>query len=224
MVYVVSDIHGHYEKFVSLLDLIKFSEDDTLYILGDIIDRGPEIAKLVKKVMAMPNVKMILGNHEDMFLKYFHSQNAFDKILWFRNGGGYTDLEFMDLPENERYEIVDFFENLPVEYDIEVNGQRFLLVHGDYVPEKNKKYLTKEEYRDYVLWSRVNKWDLGPSDYKVIFGHTPTYKFLGKTDKLSIWKNGNLIGVDCGMAAYSHYPDIVRLGCICLDTMEEFYV
>ena len=36
MVYVVSDIHGHYEKLLALLDLIKFNESDTLYILGDI--------------------------------------------------------------------------------------------------------------------------------------------------------------------------------------------
>ena len=224
MVYVVSDIHGHYEKLLALLDLIKFNESDTLYILGDIIDRGPNILKTVRKVMTTPNIKMILGNHEDMFLRYFHSGNWEDKSLWFNNGGGYTDLEFSDLCLEEKLEIVDFFESLPIEYHIDINDSKFMLVHGNYVPQKVKKYFTKEEYRTYILWNRVRFFDTGPEDCKVIFGHTPTYKYYGTEKQLKIWKNGNMIGIDCGLAAYYHYPEIVRLGCLCLNTMEEFYV
>ena len=37
--YVVSDIHGEYDMFVELLEKISLREDDTLYILGDILDR-----------------------------------------------------------------------------------------------------------------------------------------------------------------------------------------
>ena len=40
MEYVISDIHGCYDKFINMLKLINFSEEDTLYILGDIFDRG----------------------------------------------------------------------------------------------------------------------------------------------------------------------------------------
>ena len=42
MIYVMSDIHGCYEKYLKMLNKIKFSSDDTLYILGDVVDRGPE--------------------------------------------------------------------------------------------------------------------------------------------------------------------------------------
>ena len=38
MRYVVSDIHGNYELLVKLLKKINFSEDDTLFVLGDVID------------------------------------------------------------------------------------------------------------------------------------------------------------------------------------------
>ena len=38
--YVISDIHGEYDKFMELLDKIKLKETDTLYVLGDILDRG----------------------------------------------------------------------------------------------------------------------------------------------------------------------------------------
>ena len=40
MTYAISDIHGCYEEYIKLLEKINFSEDDTLYILGDICDRG----------------------------------------------------------------------------------------------------------------------------------------------------------------------------------------
>lgn len=41
MHYVVSDIHGYYDRYLKLLEVINFTDDDTLYILGDIVDRGP---------------------------------------------------------------------------------------------------------------------------------------------------------------------------------------
>ena len=38
--YVMSDIHGEFEKYISMLQKIEFKDEDTLYILGDVIDRG----------------------------------------------------------------------------------------------------------------------------------------------------------------------------------------
>ena len=39
--YVLSDLHGHYEVFKAMLNKIDFDDQDTLYILGDVCDRGP---------------------------------------------------------------------------------------------------------------------------------------------------------------------------------------
>ena len=41
MIYCMSDIHGELDRFKAMLDLINFSSDDTLYIIGDVIDRHP---------------------------------------------------------------------------------------------------------------------------------------------------------------------------------------
>ena len=92
-IYVMSDIHGHKDLFDKMLEKIKFSSDDTLYILGDVIDRGPDGIKTLLKIMKMPNVKMILGNHEYMMLTYLTDPLASfkeAKALWFRNGGEVT--------------------------------------------------------------------------------------------------------------------------------------
>ena len=40
--YVVSDIHGEADRFHAMLEKIRFSADYTLYILGDVIDRGAD--------------------------------------------------------------------------------------------------------------------------------------------------------------------------------------
>lgn len=47
MIYVMSDIHGEYEKYIKMLELINFSDEDELYILGDIVDRGKEPVKVL---------------------------------------------------------------------------------------------------------------------------------------------------------------------------------
>lgn len=41
MIYVMSDIHGCYEEYMKLIKKINPTGDDTIYILGDILDKGP---------------------------------------------------------------------------------------------------------------------------------------------------------------------------------------
>ncbi len=52
--YVMSDIHGEADRFHAMLEKIHFSDDDTLYILGDVIDRGPDGISLLREIMASP--------------------------------------------------------------------------------------------------------------------------------------------------------------------------
>lgn len=40
MTYVMSDLHGMYDRFIAMLEKIDFSDSDELFIIGDIIDRG----------------------------------------------------------------------------------------------------------------------------------------------------------------------------------------
>ncbi|SKB93360.1 serine/threonine protein phosphatase 1 [Lachnospiraceae bacterium] len=68
MTYVISDIHGGYDQFIELLNLIQLKDTDILYILGDVVDRGPHPIKTLLKLMEMPNVICIVGNHELMAL------------------------------------------------------------------------------------------------------------------------------------------------------------
>jgi serine/threonine protein phosphatase 1 len=66
--YVMSDLHGEYRKFLAMLAKIDFSEEDTLYVLGDVIDRGEEPIALLTDLSQRSNVIPLVGNHEVMML------------------------------------------------------------------------------------------------------------------------------------------------------------
>lgn len=51
MVYCVSDIHGELDKFERLLQLIRFSDADQMYILEDVIDRGVMGVDILQRIM-----------------------------------------------------------------------------------------------------------------------------------------------------------------------------
>ena len=68
MYYVMSDLHGEYGKFRTMLNKIHFCDDDVLFVLGDVVDRGPEPVKLLLDLSMRPNVFPLMGNHELMAL------------------------------------------------------------------------------------------------------------------------------------------------------------
>lgn len=49
MIYVCSDIHGLFNRYNTLVN--KLTKNDTLYILGDVIDRGPDGIKIIKDII-----------------------------------------------------------------------------------------------------------------------------------------------------------------------------
>ena len=69
MTYAISDIHGCYDKYRELLRAIRFRPEDTLYILGDVIDRGPHGFKILLDMAQRPNVIGLMGNHEAMAIQ-----------------------------------------------------------------------------------------------------------------------------------------------------------
>ncbi len=143
--YVISDIHGEYERFMELLEEIELKDTDTLYILGDILDRGEHPIKVVLKLMEMPNAFCIVGNHEVMALEClrFLCQEITDLaieevdaelldnlVLWKYNGGDATIREFRALDPEMREEVLNFLEDFSLYEERTVGEKQYLLVHG----------------------------------------------------------------------------------------------
>lgn len=227
MIYILSDVHGYLSRFESILEKIDLQKDDTLYILGDVIDRNPHGLIILEYIMKSDNIIMILGNHEYMmldalFYNNYDTDNSFSESIearrWYKNGGEYTHKPWKCLHSLKQKEIFDFLLSLPINIPLEMNGQKYLLVHGKPKQEKNSKFQSEKELVKNSVWQRYLPEDKGPSDYTVIFGHTPTHHYAPGRDKMSAWFGDNLIGIDCGCAYESG-----RLCCLRLDDMKEFY-
>lgn len=230
MTYVLSDIHGNLRRFESIMSQINLQPDDTLYILGDIVDRNPDGIKILRRIMKMPNVKMLLGNHEYMMMKAVgHCKNAAEekektnwkqRRHWYRNGGEVTHDRLKRITLEQRAEIFRFLQSLPLNIDVEVNGEKYRLVHGSPVENFGRSHFYYEEYEDeteFAVWERWNEMHHIPIGCTLVFGHTPTCHFQ-ETEPWSIWKSDDAIGIDCG-GGYEYG----RLGCLRLDDMKEFY-
>ncbi len=238
MVYVMSDIHGDNKKFRSVMQKINLRADDTLYILGDVVDRNPDGIKILQKIMKMNNAKMILGNHEHMMLSTlemsgFSGERRYDfdwrysTKQWYRNGGMCTHSAFLDLNKSEQNRIIEYIRDLPINIDIEVNGHRYKLVHASpmtlYRSFLNGRGKWDNPYSDRIEFAIWERWSgFQPRNYTLIFGHTINYHYH-HTDPISIYKNRHVIGMDCGSGISSYYRPRGRLGCLRLDDMEEFY-
>ena len=85
MTYVLSDIHGNMANFKSILQQIDLQPEDTLYVLGDVVDRYPDGIRIIRMIMSMPNAKMLLGNHEYMMLKAITMPHTRPDSPWERN-------------------------------------------------------------------------------------------------------------------------------------------
>ena len=236
MIYVLSDIHGHKRRFDSVMAQIRLQPDDTLYVLGDVIDRNPDGIKILRQLMAMPNVKMLLGNHELMMLNALYEpftecaeQNGKTseqcRAHWYRNGGEVTHNHLKHLRKTLREEIFTYLVGLPINEWIEVGGRSYLLTHAAPVALYSSPSRYSNE-RDFAVWYRFTGDEKNPCDRTVIFGHTGTHHYQ-PDNPMKIWHGDGLIGIDCGAS----YPDggnprsgrIGRLACLRLDDMREFY-
>lgn len=70
MTYVVSDIHGCDKLYFRLLETLRFSDTDTLYILGDVTDRGSGGLRVLLDAASRQNVILLRGNHEQAALEF----------------------------------------------------------------------------------------------------------------------------------------------------------
>lgn len=223
MTYVMSDIHGNYQKFLAMLDLIGLREEDTLYIVGDLLDFGDESMELISDLSLRLNVYCIAGEHDYLAARMLA---GFDKMLksgaapdpeyiaemtaWVKDGGQTTLEAFRALDGEEREGVLEYLEEMTLYEDLLVKGKRYVLTHAgiaDYdVDAELDEYLPEDFFSEpldasYALIDGAT----------VVVGHVPTRS--GKIER-----GEGSIFLDCGACEGG------KLGCLCLDTGKEYYV
>lgn len=61
---IVGDIHGCWDEFRALLDAARVGPSDRIVAVGDLCDRGPDAAQVLRFFMERPGASSVMGNHE----------------------------------------------------------------------------------------------------------------------------------------------------------------
>lgn len=242
--YVISDVHGDYEKYKAMLERIAFSDDDTLYVLGDVIDRGKGGIKILQDMMLRPNVIPILGNHEYMAAKVLPwlmtevTEDSVDDIdedtmrgltEWMNVGGEVTIAEFSKLDKEEKLDVLDYLSDFELYGEVETHRQSFVLVHGGLMNFSEERPLWDYDVSE-LIFKIPDLHRKYFADKYLVFGHVPTRVLYASEEGMlveelksaqyrdEIYFKNLLIGIDCGCG----YDG--KLGCLCLDTLECYYV
>lgn len=229
MTYVISDLHGQLDSYQKLLEQINFREEDTLYLLGDILDYGSDGIAILEDAMTRPNVFPILGEHEFTAAKLLRRlceqekgrksatpsfQRAFAE--WLQKGGMPTVTAFRALDDDARTAILEYLCEECVPYErVSAGGRDFLLVHAGITGYEAEKDLDEYEIRAFIHGDGAFPVNLNGNTV-LVTGHTPV-------DMISPDANGRIlfspyhIAMDCGAA------DGGFAACLCLETLEAVY-
>lgn len=230
MIYVISDLHGYpLEKLKKLLSKAEFSDNDFLYILGDVIDRnGDGGVGILCWLLYQPNAQLILGNHEAMLLS---CNFVFDEITdetiatlteekiellqnYMLNGGDVTLRALQKLTRETQLDIRDYLREAPLYETVATGDKDFILLHAGF-DNFDKKRKLSDYSADELIWTWPTLSDEYFDDIHTVFGHTPT-KCFGKQYDGKILKTKTWTCIDCG-AAYGNEPILLRL-----DDYKEF--
>ena len=142
MIYCMGDVHGNYEGYCQLLQDIRFNDSDTLYTIGDIVDRGSGSMKVLLDMMVRPTVFPILGNHDYMAYRCLRwlseniteesiknmSADKLEKISeWLYNGGETTLAEFKKLDKEQQEAVIEYLGEFTLYEEVTTKQGDFIL-------------------------------------------------------------------------------------------------
>ena len=208
-VLAIGDIHGNFQRLLSLYGKIDFDpERDLLVFLGDYIDRGRENLAALRWIMTKSrerNVVALRGNPEQLMWEYI--ANGGDGDLWRPNGGEATWQELQTASRTEPAVIdrcLAFIDARPCSFRLQAGGREFFFCHAGVEPELP---LELQQPKD-LLWIRGRFYRGYHGAATVVVGHTATEK-LRSGCREPIWLKNHILLLDTG----SYLPK-GRISCV----------
>ncbi len=126
-IYCVGDVQGCDGALQRLVDRIGFSPSrDTLYLLGDLVNRGPASAAVLRRCMRWgDSARALLGNHDLHLLAAAHGARAPSR----RD----TLADVLEAPDREG--LLDWLRQQPLARTLELAGEPLLMVHAGVLPQ-----------------------------------------------------------------------------------------
>jgi serine/threonine protein phosphatase 1 len=188
--FVVGDLHGEYDQLMEALGHQNFDKDnDRLFSVGDLIDRGPKSVDVVMLAVE-PWFIPIQGNHEQMMLDAI-STGRFD--LWLVNGGEW----YLDCDRNTLHDLVGMIQGWPMAITINhKSGKRVGICHAE-PPVSDWSTISEVEKDPYasnvMVWGRYR---IQSRDRSVVEGID--WVFCGHTTLGTPTVLGNTVFIDTG--------------------------
>lgn len=203
--YAVGDIHGRLDLFEAVIAAIEGEIaaapglDHRIILLGDLVDRGPDSAGVIaaaRNWQTRRNVRILAGNHEEMFLAAFERPEA---LRHFLKHGGYETMRSFGLSARDlgELELEEIFALLPqfvsqqvrdyvAGFETMIRAGDYVFVHAGIDPSRP----LADQKRSDLLWIRERFLSHeGPLEKVVIHGHTIFSHVMDC---------GNRIGIDTG--------------------------
>lgn len=234
--YVMSDLHGDFNAMQNVLKQANFGENDRLYILGDVADRGKDFYRIFCFVKTHKNVTMLAGNHEENLIDFINQFRdmpirTYDFCLSCAKLSDIKNFYMIqesiksvarECGEERTYEtlkneILPFLKKLPIYDKVMVNGQKFFLCHAgvDYdlpIEQQTRETLTRIR-KPFITQDREFY------GYTVIHGHTTVQLLTGDKVAGEVLFGKHKISIDGGASAKENG----RLNLLRLDDMQVFY-
>ncbi|MES2692042.1 MAG: metallophosphoesterase [Verrucomicrobiota bacterium] len=171
-VIAVGDVHGCADELETMIEKLKLTKDDRLILLGDLVNRGPDSARVLELARRYAH-RSLLGNHELRLLNY-------------RRTGDPTHLKKSDYETLKQLNAKDwaYLATMPLTYS--VPEMQTVLVHAGFLPgrpwrSQPARIVTRiqvigpdgephkrSDFPDHPHWSEL--WKAAPF---IIYGHTP---------------------------------------------------
>ena len=225
---VFGDIHGRHDTFLALLEEVGHDpEEDVVYAVGDLVDRGPDSVAVVE-FFERPHRHVVRGNHEQMVL----APREWREVWLEPWNGGPATLASLERHGRELAWLEDFCRTLPVVLDVGEEGEpgAFRLVHAespfDWSETELQTFIADSTFveagESRLLWGRDDvgraaraadgrrapELDPERSSRAVFCGHTPLDRVVEAhgTRWIDTWAGGFLTCVEAGTMREHRMP------------------
>lgn len=192
---VIGDVHGCYDELMELLTKIGFYDGkiDKLIFVGDLIDKGPEPAKVIEWAKTWSSCcAFVMGNHEEKHLRYHMHERRVRKNPNYKNPMTVSEdflrnrQALLGIQNFDAYRFMDTWNH----YYYVLDEGNHLILHGGLLPNTKAedtppKIITRVRYlksdtemahideitEDMDFWTKKYN---GPE--KIIFGHQPFHE------------------------------------------------
>jgi len=193
---VYGDIHGCYDEFISLRNKVNPNKNDIEVCVGDVITKGKDSIKVLR-YLQKNNIRSVLGNHEDKFIRFLEHQQNNNKnpiILDDDEQNIVDNLNENDMQYLKKMPLFLRFENITVLHgglqnhhvlNVLTKKEKSKILRMRYL-DKNGNFLSYDkENEDSIFWADIYNGNQG----FIVYGH---HWFN------EVKRNKNSIGVDTG--------------------------